>query len=295
MKISHPEAGAIGAEVTDADLTRLESGACGAIRDLVYRHKLVVFRGQSLTPDMYLAFARKLGRPQVYFQPRYHHPDYPEIFVSSNVPENGKKIGVAGTGRYWHTDYQFMDEPLPLVMVYPQKLPSVKRETYYVDMARVYERLPSELRRHVEGARCIHEGRWRYKIAPEDIDRSLLEIYEQMGREVPAVTHPAVIEHPVTRKRSLYVSEGFTTGIVGASHERSREILGRLFEFIARDEHVTTHTYRQGDILLWDNRPLLHMASSVPKGQPSMSYRIGLYDGLPFYVAPAAEPMRALS
>src|SRR6185503_8462468 len=106
MKLTAPPEGQIGAEVTDTDLRTLTAEEAATLRAAVYRHKLVVFRDQTLDKDEYLAFARKLGRPQVYFQKNYHHPQYPEIFVSSNVPdENGKKVGVAGTGQYWHSDY----------------------------------------------------------------------------------------------------------------------------------------------------------------------------------------------
>ena len=90
MKLTAPPEGQIGAEVTDTDPRTLTAEEAATLRAAVYRHKLVVFRDQTLDKDEYLAFARKLGRPQVYFQKNYHHPQYPEIFVSSNVPdENG--------------------------------------------------------------------------------------------------------------------------------------------------------------------------------------------------------------
>ena len=171
-----------------------------------------------------------------------------------------------------------------MTFVYPQQLPAVKRETYYIDMERVWREMPGELRSELQGRRCVHDAKLRYKITPGDIDRSILELMEAFTREAPPVTHPAVIRHPVTRRDSLYASEGFTVGVQGLTHERSQDVLGRVFAFTKREDHVHTHPWREGDILLWDNRVLLHMASSVPKGQPSVSYRVGIYDGLPFYV-----------
>ena len=100
----------------------------------------------SLSPTEYVEFAHRLGRPQIYFQDNYHHPEHPEIFVSANVPINGRNVGVAGTGRYWHTDYQFFEEPLPLTMVFPQRLPQGDRYTAYIDMQRVFDELPTHLR-----------------------------------------------------------------------------------------------------------------------------------------------------
>ena len=190
MRIVAPREGEIGAEVLDIDANDIDATDAAALRDAVYRHKLIVFRGQALDKPQYVAFARRLGRPQIYFQKHYHHPDHPEIFVSSNVPENGKKVGVAGTGQYWHTDYQFQPQPLPLTLVYPQVLPASKRETYYIDMAGVYERLPADLRRAGRRQAAVQEAKWRYKVTAEDIDRAVVDILSRIEQLV-ARGHPS--------------------------------------------------------------------------------------------------------
>jgi taurine dioxygenase len=271
-----------GIELVDVDAAAIDH-EIHRLKALIYQHKLIVLRNQKLTIEQYVNLAKKIGTPQIYFQSNYHHPDHPEIFVSSNVPVNGKKIGVAGTGRYWHTDCAFQAEPLSLTMLYPQVLPASIRETYYIDMQQVYENLPADLRQAIEGKFAIHEAKWRYKVQEWDIDRAIIDIIREFEKQAPAVPHPVVITHPVTQQRSLYISEGFTTGIAGCSYEESQQILQALFDFVHREEHIQTHIWQEGDILLWDNRPLLHKASTVPKGEPSVSYRIGIYDELPFY------------
>jgi taurine dioxygenase len=238
-----------------------------------------------MSSEQYIAFARRLGTPQIYFQDNYHHPGHPEIFVSSNVLENGKKVGVAGTGRYWHTDCAFQREPLSWTMLYPQILPQSVRETYYIDMCQVYQNLPAELKQQVDDARMLHEAKWRYKVQACDIDRAIIDILKDFEKKAPSVTHPAVIVHPVTYQRALYISEGFTTQVVGINPELSQQLLSALLAFVQRDEHIYTHTWQAGDILLWDNRVLLHKAGGCPEGESSVSHRIGVYDGLPFYVA----------
>lgn len=282
MKIKLPETDKIGAEITDLDARHLEASAAREILQVVYEHKLVVFRDQHLTPPEYIDLARRFGEPQIYFQPNYHHPDHPEIFVSANIPLGGEKVGVAGTGRYWHTDYQFFEEPLPTTMVYPQRIPKSARQTYYIDMERVLRLLPADKRTALEGRRARHEAKLRYKVQASDIDKSIAELMAQIEAIAPPVTHPAIITHPVTGKQSLYVSEGFTTGLVGLEPS----FLTELLEFVAREEHVHTHNWTEGDILFWDNRTLIHMASTVSSGEASVSFRIGVYDGLPFYVQP---------
>src|SRR5947209_3159009 len=229
LDVKAPSRGGMGAEILDFDVKTVTPEIAQMIKDEVYEHKLIVFRDQQLTKEQYVDFAKKIGKPQIYLQKNYHHPEYPEIFVSSNVPENGKKMGVSGTGRYWHTDYQFHPEPLPMTLLYPQVLPAGKRETYYIDMERAYQDLPAEFKPYIEGKRAVHEAKWRYKITPEDADRAIIDILEEIDRVMPASVHPAVIVHPVTGKKLLYLSSGFTVGMESLSHEENRQLMPRIF------------------------------------------------------------------
>ena len=285
MRINKPSPECIGAEILDIDVTSVTEEQTNIIKQLVYEHKLVVFRNQNINVEQYIEFARNIGEPQIYPQDNYHHPDYPEIFVSSNVPKDGKKFGVKGTGRYWHTDCAFLNEPLPFTMLYPQVLPNSIRETYYIDMQQVYKKLPLHLKNYIDGKYLCHEAKYRYKVQEWDIDRSLIDIMHDMQERFPSVMHPAVITHPLTHEKILYMSQGFTTGIVDTDYETSQRYLQELFAFIEREEHIHTHIWKDGDILLWENRTLNHMASTVPKGENSVSFRIGIYDELPFYVS----------
>ncbi len=287
MKIVKPESKKIGAVITDVKIPGLTPGEIDGVKEAVYRFKLVVFCNSNPSNAEYIEFARLFGTPQIYFQDNYHHPEHPEIFVSSNELYNGKKFGVSGTGRYWHTDYSFMTEPLPLTMVRPVQIPEGNRGTLYTDMERVWAEMPDALRAFVEGRRAIHEAKNRYKVQAKDIDRSLLDIMAEFAREVPAVTHPAVIHHPVTHTDSLYINEGFTTGIAGLSYEESRAALAKIFAFISEERFIHTHPWRHGDLLFWDNRTLNHMAAhGTSQDQVSTSFRIGVYDGLSFYTNP---------
>ncbi len=255
-----------------------------ALRELVWREKLVVLSGQSFANEEYVAFARRLGHVRPYFQSNYHHPDHPEIFVSSNVPENGKKVGVAGTGRMWHSDYSMFDDPLSMTMVSPMIVPRGKRKTFFIDMGRVLRELPAELRRTLAGRRTFHEATWYYKIQAHDVDRAIIELVEEFRQLSPGAWHPAEIEHPVTGERMLYVSSGFTTKVEGMSHEEGEAFLKRLCAFVEQERFIHAQDWREGDILLWDNRFFIHHASTVAPGESSKSYRISLNDGQPFYV-----------
>ncbi|NEP57133.1 MAG: TauD/TfdA family dioxygenase [Symploca sp. SIO2G7] len=295
MKINRPSSNCIGAEIFDIDVVSVTEAEVNTIKQLVYQHKLVVFRNQTVNEDQYLEFANKIGMPQIYPQDNYHHPNYPEIFVSSNILKDGNKFGVKGTGRYWHTDCAFLEEPLPFTMLYPQVLPNSIRETYYINMQQVYKKLPAHLRSYVEGNYLLHEAKWRYKVQEWDIDRAIIDIMKDFEQKFPPVKHPAIITHPVTREKILYMSQGFTTGIVELDYETNQNVLPELFSFIERDEHIHTHLWKDGDILLWENRTLNHKASTVLEGETSVSYRIGIYDGLPFYIFSEESKKQKLS
>ncbi|WP_062058124.1 TauD/TfdA dioxygenase family protein [Aquimarina longa] len=286
IKIQDAKLGQIGGMISEIDLTELRSNSpeLKEIRDAIYRNKLIVIRNQKFTTSQYVDFTRILGTPQIYFQNNYHHPDYPEVFVSSNVNKEGEKIGVAGTGHYWHTDCQFEKKPLSFTSITPIIIPPTLRETLYIDMCEVYKKLPEDLKTIVDNAVMIHGGNNRYKVTPNDIDKSIQQLIDEMNEMVPFVKHPAVIEHPVTGDKILYMSRGFTMKIEGLSYEENEKIMGKLFDFIEKEEHIHNHSWEMGDLIIWDNRYLLHKSSKLPVGEKSKSYRIGIYDDQPFYV-----------
>lgn len=274
----------LGADVTGVDLARVDDATVLALKEAVYDHKLLVFHGQDLPDAAYVAMARKFGVPQRYFQAHYHHPEWPEIFVSNNVPMGGAKVGVAGTGRMWHSDYQFFPEPLPLTFVMPKIVPpGGTRGTLFVDMVAAWRDLPRPLADALGDARCFQDAVYYYKVQPFDVDKGLGELMEEFHRAAPDAVHPAVIQHPLRERRALYVSSGFTLRVDGVAHETSQALLRDVFAFLEQPERVHTTTWQPGDLMLWDNRQVMHRSSGTLHGQASRSYRIGVYDGVPFY------------
>lgn len=273
-----------GADVADVDLRRATDQEVAALKAAVYDHKLLVFHGVDLGDAEYVAMARRFGVPQRYFQRHYHHPDWPEIFVSNNVPMNGAKVGVAGTGRMWHSDYQFFPEPLPLTFVMPKIVPpGGVRGTLFVDMVAALRELPRRLADAVASARCFQDAVLYYKVQPFDVDKGLGELMEQFHREAPGAVHSAVIRHPLRDRQALYISSGFTMRVEGMPHERSTELLRELFALVEADARVQTSTWQAGDLMLWDNRQVIHRSTGTLHGEASRSFRIGVYDGSPFY------------
>lgn len=133
----------LGAQVTGIDPGNLDGITTEEIRELVYRHKLVVLKGVHPTPEQFIELGRLIGEIVPYYEPVYHHQDHPEIFVSST--EEGQ--GVPRTGAFWHVDYMFMPKPFAFSMVLPLAVPGHDRGTYFIDLSKVWESLPAKTKR----------------------------------------------------------------------------------------------------------------------------------------------------
>ncbi|KOV60618.1 dioxygenase [Streptomyces sp. MMG1121] len=275
----------MGATVEGFDHVTASDADIETLKQTVYTKKIAVLKNQDLSPQAFLDLGKRLGRPETYYEPMYHHPEIEEIFVSSNVPENGKQIGVPKTGKFWHADYQFMPDPFGITLIHPQVIPEKNRGTYFIDMGTAYERLPGGLKKEIAGTYCTHSVRKYFKIRPHDVYRPISEIIEEVEQKTPAVRRPTTFTHPMTGETVLYISEGFTVGIEDAGGTPLDEhLLNRLFEATGQldgtFEHPGIHLqgFERGDLLVWDNRSLIHRARHTTTPEPTVSYRVTVHD-----------------
>ena len=277
------ETNTIGCSVWDIDTKAIAEHTMREVKDLLYRHRLVVLKDQKLSEQEYCDLASRCGTPVPYLQENYRHPDFPLIFVSSNVKKDGKQIGVPRTGGYWHSDTSFETEPKVLTMLMPKVLPQIfARTTRFVDMAEVYAALPQAIKDRLAGAQFIHSGRWRYKVRPQDAGADIFEILQMIDSVAPPVRHPAVIEHPYTKEKVLYANRGFTVGIADWSTDEATSLLKEIFDFAESAPFVREVRWSMGDIIIWDNRFLSHTSGRNPgPEEETMMYRITLKDAYP--------------
>lgn len=284
MKFSKCEGNDIGVQISGFDARRPD--AVGKIKDLLYTNKIVIFKDQTLDEQQFCDFSRALGDPVPYLQKNYHHPNHPLIFVSSNVKEkDGKQIGVARTGGYWHSDTSFLEEPIPLTLLYPQLVPKEsRRTTLFIDLEHACRALPPTLRKRLESLKFIHSGRWRYKVRKEDVGLDLNEILQVIHKTQPPVVHPALITHPVTRQKLIYASRGFTVGVEGMGTDEADELLEEVFDFIEQPLFISEFQWALGDMILWDNRFFAHKAGrlavdgNILGEEETIVYRISIKD-----------------
>jgi taurine dioxygenase len=290
MKLTQFENSQLGIKVTGFDARKPD---VAEIRKLLYAHKIVVLKHQSLTEQGFCDFSHALGTPVPYLQSNYHHPEYPLIFVSSNLKKDGKKMGVARTGGYWHSDTAFLEEPIPLTLLYPRVIPqNSRRTTLFIDLEQAYQAMPHALQRRLEGLQFIHSGKWKYKVRPEDAGLDLSEILQMIDKVQPPVVHPAVITHPVTGRKMLYITRGFTVGVDGLGEDAGSALLKEVLDFVEQARFITEFQWELGDMILWDNRFLAHKAGRLARANDPVSgniaeeedtqvYRIIIQDGHP--------------
>ncbi|WP_405953232.1 TauD/TfdA dioxygenase family protein [Streptomyces prunicolor] len=290
MEITRQAGEKMGAVVEDFDLATASDEEFEELKSRTYREKILVLKNQDLSPEQFLELGNRLGTPETYYEPMYQHPDVKEIFVSSNVSDGEKQIGVPKTGKFWHADYMFMPNPFGLTLIYPQVIPTKNRGTYFIDMGKAYENLSDELKATLAGAVAVQSVRRYFKIRPTDVYRPISEVLDEIEAKSPASPHPAVFKHPGTGEQILYISEGFTAELQDADGNRLDEsVLKDALEAVGQlnpagdHENIHLQTFEQGDLLLWDNRSLVHRALHTATPEPTVSYRVTVHDHLPFY------------
>ncbi|MEW1799383.1 (3R)-3-[(carboxymethyl)amino]fatty acid oxygenase/decarboxylase [Streptomyces virginiae] len=291
MKILRQEDKKFGVTVEEFDLKTATEADFEEIKNRVYSDKIVVLRNQHLSSPEFAELGRRLGTVETYYEPMYQHPEVSEIFVSSNVASSdGTQVGVPKTGKFWHADYQFMPNPFGLTLIYPQVVPKKNRGTFFIDMGRAYEGLSDELKHAVEGTRAVQNVSRYFKIRPEDVYRPVGELVDEIQAKTPPSPHPTAFKHPATGETVLYISEGFTTGLIDADgNALDKSLLTALLEASGQlddtfeHENIHLQTFEQGDLLVWDNRSLVHRALHTATPEPAVSHRVTVYDQYPFY------------
>jgi taurine dioxygenase len=247
----------LGAEIGGVDLRRIDAADFTVLRHAFVAHSVVLIRDQSLTDDDLIDFSRRLGAldwAPVQENGRRFVPGKPEIYVVSNVVENGAAIGSLGAGEAaWHTDMSYIEAPPMASLLYAIEVPTSGGDTSFCSMYAAYEALPAALRKRVARLSIKHDGTYnsggyvRAGLAASDDPRAS-----------PGAVHPLVCVHPDARRRYLYLGRRRNAYIPGLELAQSEALLDELWVYTTRPENVWTHRWRAGDVVLWDNRSTMH-------------------------------------
>jgi taurine dioxygenase len=277
-----PLAGHVGAEIIGLDLRLpLNDQDFASIHRAHLDHHVVVFRDQRITPQQQIDFSRRFGVLQIHVLKQFLLAGHPEILIVSNIVENGQPVGLGDAGKYWHSDLSYKELPSLGSMLHAQELPSEGGDTLFADMHRAWDTLPSALSEAVKGKQAVHSYTARYSEGKNAANWRPTLTAEQLA-QVVTVTHPVVRTHPENGRKALFVSEGFTTHIVGIPEDESRDLLQQLYAHSVRAENVYRHSWQAHDMVFWDNRSLIHLAAGCPDHLRRKLYRTTIQGDAPF-------------
>lgn len=257
-----PLSRAAGAEVTGLDLTRPPAPeVLSSLHKALGENGILLFRDADLTPEQHIAFSRAFGPLETHVVGEFNLAGHPEIFIVSNVKEEGKLKGAVYAGQYWHSDLSYMAKPSMGSLLLCQEMPEIGGDTMWANMYLAYETLSDTMKGFLDGLKAIHDYSHAYDTYFAHLKERPPLTAEQRAK-TPPVVHPMVRTHPVTGRKALYVNPGFTTGIVDMPKEESQPILGFLFRHATRPEFIYRHKWRVHDMIFWDNRCTMHYALS---------------------------------
>jgi taurine dioxygenase len=277
-----PFAEKVGAEIVGLDLSRpLNDADFARVHQAHLDYHVVVFRDQHITPQQQIDFSRRFGVLQIHVLKQFLLAHHPEILIVSNIVENGQPVGLGDAGKYWHSDLSYKELPSLGSMLYAQELPSEGGDTLFADMHLAWDTLPEHLRKAVEGRNAVHSYTSRYSHG-HNADNWRPTLSAEQLAQVAVVSHPIVRTHPENGRKGLFVSEGFTTHIVGLPEDESQAILTELYAHSVRPEGVYRHNWQENDMVFWDNRSLIHLAGGTPDHLRRRLHRTTIQGDAPF-------------
>jgi len=246
--IASPLSTHVGVEVSGVDLARpIDPTIEAALRDLLLRHHLLLFRGLDLSAADQARFARCFGETSLRELNKSATADKDSQFVS-----NTRADGIFGTGELeFHIDQLFLEQPLKALILYAVEVPETGGGTNFVDTHGVYDTLPAALRARIEGLRCRHERAYDKRTTA---DWNVVDAADAR----PSWVHPLVWTDPRTGRRAIWVNNLTTIGIEDMEPEAGARLIAEVRSHLLNETYIYRHDWAVGDLILWDNLVLQH-------------------------------------
>ena len=239
-----------------------------ALTRTLHDNLVLCIRGQQLAPVAFRDAMARFGVPMRRQQLAQTAECADVNIISSedvDTQGDGKRLV---NGASWHTDDSFMREPCSLTMLYGVVVPSKGGDTQFTNMYAAYEALPAETKARIDGLKVVH----KYKSSRTN--RVAVLSAEEMA-SMPAATHPLVRTHPDTGRKALYLNPNRMEEIVGLPRAESDRLLDELIAHATQMKYQYRHAWRQGDIVIWDNRCTMHKANAdYPEGERRLMHRV---------------------
>lgn len=256
--------GPLGGRVTGLDLSQsLAAETVTQLRQALLDYCVLVFPDQPLSDEDQVRFTSYFGPARAHVR-KQRERQVKEIFIISNVKENGAPIGALGSATVdFHSDLSYLTHPGTISLLQALEIPQEGGQTQFCDCRAAYDALDADKRQYLPTLRAVH--------------RHYVEEQNPPG----IVSHPLVRTHPETSRKSLYVSPHLTSHIDGFEAEQSDQLLQELYQHMDQPAFVWTHTWRVGDLLMWDNRPTMHRRLGFPDEQRRVMKRTQVFGDEP--------------
>jgi len=261
------------AEVGGIDLTRpLSSADVKAVHAGMDEYAVLVFHDQKLADEQQLAFSRGLGELEHAVGTSLRAPDeyrLPTTFADvSNLDKDNnvfarddrRRLFAIGN-RLWHSDSSFKVVPAKYSILHARAIPSKGGNTEFADMRAAYDALDAETRAEIEDLICEHSQIFSRQ------QLGFFDFTEEERARFKPVRQRLVRTHPSTGRKSLYLAS-HAGGIIGWPVPEARAFLRDLTEHATQRQFVYAHTWRVGDLVMWDNRRTMHRARPFPVHEP---------------------------
>lgn len=245
-----------GVVIPGMDLSQpLSDGEKEIIRDAFLSHHILIFRDQSLTPDQQTDYTRQFGELEEHVIRQHDGSKMPLVQQISNLDADGNPTYRPLThGNYfWHTDKSYHAVPSLSTLLHALELPKEGGDTQFANMYLAYEALSEAQKREYADLKVVHSWEANRR------NTGNKPASEEEIRERPPVTHPLIRTHPETGRKTLYLGT-HTSHIVGRDEKEGKALLDELEAFATQDQFVYSHNWQVGDLVMWDNRCLLHRA-----------------------------------
>jgi taurine dioxygenase len=265
--------GAVGAEVTGADLAAADGVSIAALRAAWLDAGVLVFPDQRLDSGQFLHLARQFGEPS----------DYPFLKGLAGYPQITEVIKLeherVNFGGLWHTDTAYLATPPTATLLLARETPRIGGDTLFASQVAAYAALSEGMQRLLAGLRALHSS------AKADVSATREDRLRDAARtEKPQVyeaVHPVARTHPETGRKALYVNPAHTLRFEGMTDDESAPLLGFLFAHQVRPEFTCRVQWRPGTLAIWDNRQLLHNPINDYHGHRRVMHRITLAGDVP--------------
>lgn len=268
----HP---ALGAEVRGVDMRQpLDQAAFQELHEIWMRHLVLVFPGQDVSDAQHVAFTRYFGEPEIFHQKIIRSQRMTEIFRVSNVDEDNNLMPPddpvsqqLSLAQFWHTDSSYRQIPCTGALLHGVEVSRSGGETQFTNLYDVYDALSDSLKKQIDGRKARHNFGNMHTLKP------LKPLTEEEKAAMPPVWQPMVRKHPVTGRKSLYISPIYNDEVEGMTPEAGQNLIAELTAFAADNRFVYVHRWETNDVLMWDNRCTMHQVTPFDPNERRVMHR----------------------